>query len=130
VSVVAAARAASAALARVPSGSAQAAASEGKSLEARKAGVPATHTSQAAAQANLEPSDDEDDFSAVLVQLFGEERGHMPDIDRETVDEALDHGEWGIAFSVMSAVAAKYPDAFTPEGRRLLAVAISRWNAG
>ena len=129
VSVAAAASAAPAALARVPTGSALAAASEGKSLEARKAGVPTNHTSQTAAQTNVEPSDDEDDFSTVLELLFDQERGHMPDIDRETVEEALDRGEWGIAFSVMSAVAAKYPDAFTPEGRRLLAEAIRFRNA-
>ncbi len=80
-------------------------------------------------QASTESGDDEDDFPMVLELLFEQEGDHMPDIDRATVEEMLSRGEWEIAFSVLNAFAAKYPQEVTPRGRLLLGAAISLRNA-
>ncbi len=114
---------------RASAGPAPSAPSERKSLESRKPGTPPVKEGRKLVEATSESGDGEDDFPTVLELLFEQEGDHLPDIDRETVEEMLSRGEWGIAFNVLNAFASKYPQEVTPRGRLLLEAAISLRNA-
>lgn len=97
-------------------------------FQAAHAAPLAQPTEQPAAPA-AEVTLDEAHLPALLEQIMNLEGDHLDAVDVDSIDEALQHGEWGIAYSVLAAVSAQGMENFTEQGRQLMAAAIGLMNS-
>lgn len=70
---------------------------------------------------------DEEDLPTTaegLIETFLEREGDgLFEVDLQSVESSLSHGEWGMAYDTLAAAVADEPEAFSDGGRALLAAA-------